>query len=117
MNQFERVYKIDRLLRSRVHPARQRIMDDWFCASQWRPDQQLEELPAVPSCRESSTARTRKSSWTFCATEPISRFWCRKPCRQHVAETLLTAAEQYWLTKRTASRAQALPYRRRAEVG
>jgi hypothetical protein len=117
MSQFERVYKIDRLLRGRVPPTKQRIMDDWFRASQWHPGQQLEELPAVPSCRESSTARTRKSSWTFCATEPISRFSCRRPLRQHVAETLRTAAEHYWLTKRTASRAQSLPYRRRAEVG
>src|ERR1035438_5830407 len=33
MNQFERVCKIDRLLSSRVHPARQRIMDDWLCTT------------------------------------------------------------------------------------
>ena len=37
--------------------------------------------------------------------------------RQHVAETLRTAAEQYLLTKRTASRAQSVPVRPRTKAG
>src|ERR1017187_9978587 len=39
MNQFERVYKIDRSSAAVYTPPGERSMDDWFCASQWLLDQ------------------------------------------------------------------------------
>jgi predicted DNA-binding transcriptional regulator YafY len=117
MSQFERVYKIDRFLRGRVPPTKQRIMDDWVRASQWHPGRQLEELSGGAVLPRDPNHQDQEILMDILGHGADVEVLAPEALRQHVAETLRTAAEQYWLTKRTASRAQSLPSRRSAEVG
>ena|SRR5271157_4254894 len=110
MSQFERVYKIDRLLRGCVPPAKQRIIDDWVRAPQWHPTSNWKSyptavLPRVPDSRdEEILTDTLRHGADIEVMAP-------EALRQHVLETLRAAPGQYSLTQRTASRAQSLPSR------